>query len=190
MAPDVLCFLIYFNCFSLSVQFREMKTSQSLSDEDLISPGDLRGELSVYSLTQRKICRLPPWPSRRDEPRLGDSGSVSWAESNKCCKNRTSAVVDDTVTQTEMRDGVGRSFLLAGDWVCYESTSDSTDQLRKSWRQEMMILRRTKWMTRHATKHDKTRQDRLVIQKIKFTPFLLNSKFKTLLKSRGISTIL
>ena len=39
------------------------------------------------------------------------------------------AAVDDTVTHTEMRDGVGRLFLFAGDWVCYESTSDSTDRL-------------------------------------------------------------
>ena len=33
---------------------------------------------------------------------------------------------------TGYRDGVGRLFLLARDWVCYESTSDSTDELRKT----------------------------------------------------------
>ena len=165
---------------SLYIMWNTISWNDSLPNSFLRRP-DLRGEVSVRGcrltrLHNERCAGAPPWPCRFT------TTNRAWETQGQLVGRNEENAANN---QTWHRDTYGNAwrswsimFVGGGLGFFMNRLPILPISWAKSWRQEMMILRRMKWMT----KQDKTRQNRLVIQKVKFTPFLLNSKFKTLFK--------
>ena len=70
-------------------------------------------------LHNERCAGAPPWPCRFTTTNHAweTQGQLVGRNEENAANNQTNTAVDDTVTHTEMRDGVGRLCLLAGDWV-------------------------------------------------------------------------
>ena len=112
---------------------------------------------------------------RRATLRLGDSRSVGWAEWSNCCKI-------ELMRPKWYRATYGTSVTELVCYFCWRGTGFVMNRIYPglpiSWANDGGKRR---WYGGgwQATKRDKFRQDRLVIQKIKFTRTFSYLKFKT-----------
>ena len=109
------------------------------------------------SETNKAASRKWILPVYKDKPRLGDSGQISWAQWSKRCKNRSDEscltnvllLTNEELTRVDVNvrhtwlawKSRSTILLLARDWVCYESTSDSTDLDFPAFRLARIFLR-------------------------------------------------
>ena len=151
---------------------------------DLHSGGPRRGlGLLAYTTKVTSAWVGRPDLQRRATLRLGDSRSVSWAEWSKCCKI-------ELMRPKWYRDMYGTSVTELVYYFCWRGTGFVMNRLFDlpiSWANHggKRWWYCGEWQ---ATKQDKSRQDRLVIQKIKLTPFLIQNS-KRLLELRELSSI-